>query len=73
MERYRRPLPFAIALIMAIYFIAFDVAAHQFDAIRDAGGMVLAAAGARDLQQALDYLLAGKILAEQPEAPAARP
>lgn len=49
-----------------IYFVAFDVAAENFNAVRDAGGLVLAAANERDLRETLDYILTGKILAEQP-------
>lgn len=50
----------------SIYFIAFDVAAEKFRAVRDNGGLVLPAANAQELQQTLDYVLTGKILAEQP-------
>jgi len=53
----------------SVYFIAFDVAAEKFRAVRDAGGLVLSAANETDLQQTMDYILTGKILAEQPEAP----
>ena len=52
-----------------VYFIAFDVAAEKFKAVRDAGGLVLAAANEQELQQTLDYVLTGKILAEQPAVP----
>jgi Mg-chelatase subunit ChlD len=52
----------------SIYFIAFDIAATKFNPVRDAGGLVLAASNESDLQGALDYLLSGKILAEQPLA-----
>jgi hypothetical protein len=57
----------------SVYFVAFDVAASQFSAVRDAGGLVLPASSGTELAQALDYILAGKILAEQPEAPTSRP
>ncbi len=57
----------------AIYFVAFDVAAEEFNAVRDAGGLVLPASSATELAQALDYILTGKILAEQPEAPKGKP
>jgi hypothetical protein len=50
----------------AIYFVAFDVAAAKFNSVRDAGGLVLAASNETDLKGTLDYLLTGKILAEQP-------
>ena len=52
----------------SIYFVAFDVAATKFDSVRDSGGLVLAASNETDLQGTLDYLLSGKILAEQPLA-----
>ncbi len=53
----------------AIYFVAFDVAASRFNAVRDAGGLVLPASSGTELAQALDYILTGRILAEQPEPP----
>jgi len=54
----------------SVYFIAFDVAADRFNAVKEAGGLVLAAANERDLRQTLDFVLTGKILAEQPMSPA---
>lgn len=57
----------------SVYFVAFDVAAEKFNAVRDAGGLVLAAADATQLAQTLDYVLTGKILAEQPAVPGAAP
>jgi hypothetical protein len=51
----------------SIYFVAFDVAASKFNPVRDAGGLVLAASNETDLRGTLNYLLSGKILAEQPE------
>jgi hypothetical protein len=56
----------------SLYFVAFDVAAEKFKAVRDAGGLVLPAADERELQQTLDYVLTGKILVEQPEIPKAK-
>ena len=53
----------------SVYCIAFDVAADRFQRVRDAGGLVLAAMNEGELQQTMDYVLTGKILAEQPEAP----
>jgi hypothetical protein len=53
----------------SVYFVAFDIAAERFKAVREAGGLVLAAANETDLGQTFDYLLTGKILAEQPAAP----
>ena len=52
----------------SIYFVAFDVAAAKFNSVRDSGGLVLAASNESDLKTTLDYLLTGKILAEQPTA-----
>lgn len=51
----------------SIYFVAFDVAAAKFNSVKDAGGLVLAASNETELQGTLNYLLSGKILAEQPE------
>ncbi len=56
----------------AIYFIAFDIAAERFSKVRDAGAMVFAAGNEKELQQNLDYVLTGKILAEQPVVPGAK-
>jgi len=50
----------------SIYFVAFDVATSTFNSVRDSGGLVLAASNETDLKGTLDYLLTGKILAEQP-------
>jgi Mg-chelatase subunit ChlD len=49
----------------SIYFVAFDIAASRFDAVRDSGGLVLGAANARELNETLDTLLRGKILIEK--------
>jgi hypothetical protein len=51
----------------SIYFVAFDIAAAKFNLVRDAGGLVLAASNETELKGALEYLLTGKILAEQPQ------
>ena len=51
------------------YFVAFDVSAEKFLGIRNAGGTVLSASNEAQLQQSLDNLLTGRILAEQPEPP----
>ena len=48
----------------SVYFVAFDIAASRFDAVRNAGGLVLAAASAAELTETLDVLLTGKILVE---------
>lgn len=49
----------------AIYFVAFDVEAKRFSRVRDAGGLVLSAANATELNDTLDTLLRGKILVEK--------
>jgi hypothetical protein len=51
----------------SIYFIAFDISAENFKSVRNAGGLVLSAANEQELQQTVDYVLTGRILAEQPE------
>lgn len=48
------------------YFIAFNVSAEVFEPVREAGGMVLSASNDSELATTLDYLLTGRILAEQP-------
>ena len=57
----------------AIYFIAFDVGAEAFEPVKEAGGLVLAADGEQQLADTLDFIMTGKILVEQPEAPARPP
>ena len=49
----------------SIYFVAFDIDASRFARVRDAGGLVLAAANAHELNTTLDSLLRGKILIEK--------
>lgn len=49
----------------SIYFVAFDIEASRFSAVKDAGGLVLSAANAKDLNETLDSLLRGKILIEK--------
>ncbi len=49
----------------SIYFVAFDVEESKFAKVREAGGLVLAAANARELNDTLDNLLRGKILIEK--------
>ncbi|HEY7444779.1 MAG TPA: vWA domain-containing protein [Vicinamibacterales bacterium] len=48
----------------SVYFVAFDIAAARFEAVKNAGGLVLAAANAQELADTLDFLLTGKILVE---------
>ena len=50
----------------SVYFVAFDVAASRFSAVRDGGGLVLEAGGAAELDATLNSLLTGKILVEGP-------
>ena len=57
---------------VSIYFVAFDVAADSFNGVRAAGGLILGAANESDLKQAIDFILTGKILVEQPIAPTSR-
>jgi Mg-chelatase subunit ChlD len=49
----------------SIYFVAFDIEASRFSRVRDAGGLVLSAANATELNSTLDMLLRGKILVEK--------
>ena len=49
----------------SIYFVAFDVDARRFNSVRDAGGLVLSAANAKELNDTFDMLLRGKILLEK--------
>lgn len=49
----------------SLYFVAFDVATSRFDRVRDAGGLVLGAANAKELNATLDSLLRGQILLEK--------
>jgi hypothetical protein len=56
----------------SVYFVAFDVAASRFQAVREAGGLVLAASDETQLNQTVDYVVTGRVLVEQPEAPATR-
>jgi len=50
----------------AVYFIAFDVGAEVFDSVKNAGGLVVDATSERQLTDALDFILSGKVLV-QPE------
>ena len=53
----------------SIYFIAFDIGESVFNEVKEAGGLVMGASNAADLNQALDFILTGKILVEQPLSP----
>lgn len=45
--------------------IAFDIDASQFNSVREAGALLMAAGNAKELSDTLDGLLLGKILVEQ--------
>jgi hypothetical protein len=47
------------------YFVAFDIDARKFNAVRDSGGLVLEAASGKALGETFDSLLRGKILIEK--------
>jgi Mg-chelatase subunit ChlD len=49
----------------SLYFVAFDIEASRFRQVRDAGGLVLGAANAKELNATLDSLLRGQILLEK--------
>ena len=49
----------------SIYFVAFDVDANRFSRVRDAGGLILPAANATELNTTLDTLLSDRILVEK--------
>ena len=51
--------------IYALLFVAFDIEARRFNGVRDAGGLVLSAANAAELNETLDMLLKGNILVEK--------
>jgi hypothetical protein len=55
---------------VAIYFIAFDTSSDHFSSVKEAGGLLLSASSESDLNQTLDFVLTGKILAEAPVNPA---
>lgn len=49
----------------SLYFVAFDIEANRFGRVREAGGLVLGAANAAELNATLDSLLRGQILLEK--------
>lgn len=51
----------------SLYFVAFDVAADKFSAVKATGALVMEAAGETQLRETFDYILSGKILVEQPQ------
>ena len=50
----------------ALYFVAFDVGESVFNEVKEAGGLVLGASNAAELNQVFDFILTGKILVEKP-------
>jgi len=48
-----------------LYFVAFDVEARRFNAVKNAGGFVMEAASGKALGETIDSLLRGKILIEK--------
>ena len=48
----------------SIYLVAFDIEARRFSPLKEAGGLVLSAGNARELNQTLDTLITGSILVE---------
>jgi uncharacterized protein with von Willebrand factor type A (vWA) domain len=51
-----------------VYFVAFDTSPEKFAFLKDAGGAVIGAGTGAELQQALDGIYQGRILAEAPDA-----
>lgn len=49
----------------SLYFVAFDIEANRFRRVKEAGGLVLGAANASELNATLDSLLRGQILLER--------
>ena len=49
----------------SMYFVAFDVEARRFSAVKEAGTLVLEAHDSRSLNETLDMLLRGEILLER--------
>jgi Mg-chelatase subunit ChlD len=48
-----------------LYFVAFDIDARRFNAVKNAGGAVMEAASGKALGETIDTLLRGKILIEK--------
>jgi Mg-chelatase subunit ChlD len=49
----------------ALYFVAFDIEASKFRAVKESGGLVLSAADGKQLSETLDVILGEKILLEK--------
>jgi hypothetical protein len=54
---------------LSIHFVAFDVAAKAFDAVKKQGATVVAAADEKQLNSQLDFIMQRKILLEEEEPP----
>jgi hypothetical protein len=50
----------------SLYFVAFDVAAAKFAAVKEAGGLLLSASNEAQLKETLEFILGEKILVERP-------
>lgn len=48
-----------------VYFIAFDIAAREFDAVKAKGALVLSAANEKELLETLETLIGEKVLLEK--------
>src|SRR5207247_393873 len=55
---------------LSAHFVAFDIDADRFNALRALGATVVGAADARQLDQQFEYILERKILLEDEEPPA---
>jgi hypothetical protein len=53
----------------SVHFVAFDVDAKVFDAVKKQGATVVAAADEKQLNSQLQYILQQKILLEEEESP----
>jgi hypothetical protein len=56
-----------------IDFVAFDVDAEAFDPVKEAGGLVLSAGSEKQLSDALDSIVTGRIFVPPPPEPSAPP
>jgi hypothetical protein len=54
---------------LSVHFVAFDVDAKQFEAVKKLGATVVGAANEKQLNSQLDYILQKKILLEEEEPP----
>jgi hypothetical protein len=54
---------------LSVHFVAFDVAAKVFDAVKKQGATVVAASDEKQLDTQLQFILQKKILLEEEEPP----